>query len=414
MTKKQKVAPERVVTKHQLSKWQQQRRRQHLILGVGVLVIAAAIGIVGYGYYDTKVKPFNEPAIKVNDTTFDMGYFIEMLRLYGKGQDPYRVYEMADQVMTAIERDEVIRQGSSSLGIKVDPKEIEEELEERDLPSDRIYRDLIEAQLLLDKLREEQFDPLIPSEEKHANVEALLLEDSEGALDVKARLEAGEELSQIAEDLSLDSISKRKGGELGWLPPGILGSMFNSPVLDETAFDHELELGVWKPIVDEAVRKSLGYWLIDVLEREEEQVHIQVMLLGNKGKAEATRARLEAGGDFAEIARELSQDDASRENGGDMGWISPDNMRPALKEAVSSLELNTLSEPLLDEAVITTGGCWLLKVLGWEVRDIESDYRSALKGEALNEWFLEQRETSLIERYLDDEKKFWAIGQALG
>ena len=48
-----------------------------------VVAIVSVLAIVGYGYYDTHVKPWHQAIVRVNDETFDMRYFVKMFRLWG-------------------------------------------------------------------------------------------------------------------------------------------------------------------------------------------------------------------------------------------------------------------------------------------------------------------------------------------
>jgi peptidyl-prolyl cis-trans isomerase C len=57
-----------------------------------------------------------------------------------------------------------------------------------------------------------------------------------------------------------------------------------------------------------------------------------------RAKAERLRARIEAGEDFAEIAREESEDHGSAARGGDLGTFSRGRMVPEFEEAVFSAE----------------------------------------------------------------------------
>ncbi|GAI46650.1 unnamed protein product, partial [marine sediment metagenome] len=109
----------------------------------------------------------------------------------------------------------------------------------------------------------------------------------------------------------------------------------------------------------------VGYWLIEVLDRDEEaeQAQIKVMLLASEQEANEVRARLEAGEDFATLAEEFSQHDESRENGGDFEVLSLDMMSSVFNEFVfdPEVELETLSQPIRDEVADTEGGYWLIK-----------------------------------------------------
>ena len=50
--------------------------------------------------------------------------------------------------------------------------------------------------------------------------------------------------------------------------------------------------------------------------------------------------------DFADLARKNSQDRATAEKGGDLGWIREDQLLPVVKDAVSGLQEGGVSEPV--------------------------------------------------------------------
>jgi len=421
LAKKKAEKPKRELTKRQFSRWQQQKKRRRIILGSGILVIVAALSIVGVGIYNRwyipEYKPLRETVIEVNDTKFDMDYYIKMLRYYGGGMPIEQMGFVADEVVKVIERSELMRQGAMALGISVSDKEVDEELKSRDLQLSKDYRDVVRTQMLVSKLSDEYFDQKVPQFAEQRHIFAMFLESESQVNEVRARLEAGEDFAQLAGELSLDATCKEKKGDLGWRPEGILSLMFATPVLDEYAFN--CEVGVLsQPIYDENKTKSVGYWLIKVSERDEgaKTAKVKVMLLGSEQEANDVRARLEAGGDFAILAKALSQHDASKENGGDFD-VSEDTMSSAFNEFVFSSEFGVLSQPIRDDTVSTKGGYWLLKVADIDNdRQITDEDRDLLKADVLSKWVkaLEDDPKNKVESYLDEEKKAWAIWHAIG
>jgi parvulin-like peptidyl-prolyl isomerase len=202
---------------------------------------------------------------------------------------------------------------------------------------------------------------------------------------------------------------------LGWFTPGQASSAF-----DEFIFNPETEPGiVSEPLFDDTIVAEGGYWLIKVLERKErtERVKVQGMLLGSDEEAQEVRDRLETGEDFDALAQELSQD-ASGEEGGDLGWMSPGEAVPPFDEFISDpqVEPGVVSEPIRDDTVVTRGGYWLIKVADKEDnRQVEENDRDLLKAEAFNEWVeaLWESPEYVVESYLDEEQKVWAIEQAM-
>ncbi len=411
--KKKQQQPPREVTKRQLARWQQQKRRQRIILVSGIFIITAVLAIMGTGWYITQYQPLHQTVIRVNDTDFDMNYYIKALTYYGRSPIQFG----ADYVATLIEQNELIRQGAMKLGISITDEEVDKELENRDPPVSDDYRDFVRAEMLIDKLWDEHFEQEVPLFAKQRHVMAMFLESMSQVAEIRAKLESGGNFAELAGELSLDALTKEKQGDLGWQPKGVLSSLLGSSIPEEYAFDGEVGV-LSQPIYDEDKTKGVGYWLVKVLERNEEleEAHVQAILLGSQEEAEAIRAKLEAGEDFTALAKELSQHEPSKENSGQLGWLTPGIMGSDLDEFVFNSELETLSEPIRDDIVQTKGGYWLVKVLDKDDnRKISDDDRDLLKRLVLDEWVSSLRDDpeNKVENYLDEDKKSWAISRAL-
>jgi len=360
----------------------------------------------------------HETVLEVNGTSFNMNYYINTLKFYSQGQPEYYMDVIADESMAIIERNELIRQGALKLGFSVSNDEVEQEFEDNDLPLNKDYIEFARAEMLITKLVDEYFEHQVPVYAEQRHIMAMFLETEGQAINVRARLEAGEDFGELAGELSLESISQTKNGDLGWRPKDVLPELLGTSVPDDYAFNAQVGV-LSQPIYDEASTKNVGYWLLKVSERDEDSdlAHVQGILLGSETEAQDARARLEAGEDFAALAKELSQHETSRANDGDIGWSVPDTMSEAFEDFAFDyeVELETVSEPIRDDTMTTTGGFWLVKLLDKDDnRKIEDDNRNILKSKALNEWvdsLLEDPENK-IERYLDEDKKLFAISQA--
>ncbi len=417
MVKKKNKKPPRETTKRQLSRWQQQQRRQRIILASGILFIVAALGIGGAGWYLTQYQPLHQTIIKVNNSSFDMNYYIKMLKYYGEGQPIQYMSFIADQVAEIIKQNELIRQGAMKLGISISQDIVDEELNNRDPPLSKDYRDLIRTEMLIDKLRDEYFEQEVPLSAEQRHIMAMFLESKSQADEIRAKLEDSESFAELAGKFSLDSLSKDKKGDLGWQPKGILTLTLGSSIVDEQAFASEVAV-LGQPVYAADKTKGVGYWLIKVLERNEEtnEAHVQAILLGSQEEAQGIRARLEADEDFAALAKEFSQHEPSKEGGGDLGWLTSTTIPSAFDDFAFNSELGTLSEPIRDDTAWTKGGYWLVKVLDKEDnKKILDDDRDLLKSKALNDWvssLLDDPENK-VENYLDEDKKSWAISRAI-
>lgn len=70
------------------------------------------------------------------------------------------------------------------------------------------------------------------------------------------------------------------------------------------------------------------------------------ILVETEEEAQAVIERLEAGEDFAAIAKEVSTDTGSGAQGGELGWFGPGMMVPEFEEGVAALEPGQVSEPV--------------------------------------------------------------------
>jgi len=416
LAKKKPEKPQRILTPHQISRWEQQKKRQRIILTTGIFVIVLVLAFVGIGWYQGQYKPLRETVIKVNDTEFTMDYYVEMLKLEGAYYPESDLSLVADTVLQNIQRNELVRQGAKELGISVTDEEVKKVRKNNDLPDKEVYRDLVRYQLLLERLLDVHFDPQVPLYAEHRQVMAMMLESEVQALEVRAQIENDEDFGELAEELSLELFSKNKGGDLGWVPKVILQDMLKTSIVDDI-FNHEVgELS--QPIYDEEAEKGVGYWLAKVLERneEEDETHLQIMLLGSEEEAQSIKKQLEAGAEWGDLAVEHSQIKGVEENLGEY-QVSEGMAAPPIDEFAHSpdTEIGVISEPLRDPDMLTKGGYWLIKVIDEDNnRRIDTEYRDYLKAKAFDEWMasLIDDEDNEIVNYIDEEKKSWAIEQA--
>jgi peptidyl-prolyl cis-trans isomerase C len=86
---------------------------------------------------------------------------------------------------------------------------------------------------------------------------------------------------------------------------------------------------------DEEVRARYDKEIADLPKQEE--VKAAHILVKTEDEAKAVIAELDQGKDFAEIAKEKSQD-SNKDDGGDLGWFGPGRMVPEFEQAAFGLE----------------------------------------------------------------------------
>jgi hypothetical protein len=181
--------------------------------------------------------------------------------------------------------------------------------------------------------------PSAPSGVRRSRAEALAR-----ATQLRARLDAGEPLADLAREAS-DDPTAAQGGDLGAVHRGLL-----VPHVESVLFALP-EGGVAGPVESE-----FGFHL---LRREPlVEVHLGEVLVqwaglpktrATRGRdearavAEALRQRLLAGEPLAQVARDAS-DGPTGPWGGDLGWFTRGSLRPGLDEAAAALGAGQISE----------------------------------------------------------------------
>lgn len=218
--------------------------------------------------------------------------------------------------------------------------------------------------------------------------------------EAQQKLRAGGDFAQLAKAYSEDPGTAANGGDLGCFKSGQL-----VPEFEDAA--RQLKPGE----VSEPVLTPYGYHLIQLREKREDEVcasHILARAPMNQQDRERTATQLEelrqrvaAGEDFAQLAKEYSEDLPSAQRGGLWQILSTDQLPGFIQPYVGPMKLGEISSPFFledsghlikindDQATIEN----LVREdrLGTAMRRLVEDYRQQLHiEERLSDDFLHQ------------------------
>lgn len=397
-----KVEESKKLSRNRINARARESQRQRLILIAGTLVIVSAVSLVGTGYYITQYRPLHQIVLKVNDKEFDMAYYVSAHKFYGTGQD---VWEL-------LEQNEMVRQAAEKLGITVTDEEARAEVEKRKLPTTAPNLTFIKAELLTNKMLNEYFDNQVSPSAPQRETMAMFLESAKQAQGIRDRLVAGEDFGKLAAQYSLDKTTKDASGYLDWHPQGNLAAMLNTSILDDYVFNATVGL-LSDPVADATKSKSTGYWIAKVAARAEDQVHVMAILATDEDTAISARARINAGEDFAAIAKELSQLPGAKTDGGDLGFINKGDRGGVFDNFAfnAATKDGDISAIIRDDQVQTRGGYWLVKVLTADKDKIMSQQdHTALVNKTYYDWVsaLWKDPNNKVESFLTPEMMQWA------
>ena len=227
-------------------------------------------------------------------------------------------------------------------------------------------------------------------------------------LAMKGKLQDGEDFAETARRFSKDTLSAKKGGDLGYL----------------TAFSliYPLENAVYGGQIGEVigpVRSPSGYHLIKILDRRPSRGKLQVAHIlvsmsssasveGQKAaqaKIEEAYERIRQGEAFENACREYSDDRTSKFNGGDLPAFGVGSMVTAFEEAAYSLKkVGEVSKPFK-----TNYGWHIVKLLNQlpipTFNEMAAPLRLKVPTDSRGELIRESLVVKLRKNYEIDEEK---------
>jgi hypothetical protein len=410
----------REMTHRQLSHHKKAQRRQRIILFSGISIIVAVVLIILGGWFAGEYFPLHKTIIQVYDTKFNTAYLIDTLKIYGKSQGSSMLETMVSSIINEIIQNELIRQDAEKLGISVSDEEAKQLLENAGIPVSDAGMAIARAQLLPGKLKSGHFTSLVPESDNQVYMKAMMIESDTLAKVVRERIANGENFTMLAEKYATNYYSKTNQGDYGWHPASILKNQLGSTIPLDFAFNADVKAGdLSTPLSDNASSKQLGYWLIRINDRpDEESANVSAILLSSEAEALSIKARLEAGEELAAIADNLSQYSPSKEKHGELGMITTsENITDAYNGYVfnPSTEVGKWSQPVREDVLYTQGGAWLVQIVDKEDNmKLSDDDRKTLIDEAYNTWTSNIWTESLsdIRNDITAEIQQWAIDRA--
>ena len=221
--------------------------------------------------------------------------------------------------------------------------------------------------------------------------------DKEAAIEEAAglieELRGGADFAQMAIAKSSASTAL-EGGDLGWRRAGELPTLFSDAVLDMQVDE------IADPIVTGSsihIIKLLGQRGAGTERLSQTNVsHIlirpsEILTMAQaKDQADDVYQLLQDGGDFAELAKEYSEDPGSALNGGTLGWSTPDQFVPEFAEVMAYTQIGQISEPFQSE-------------FGWHILIVQDRREQDMSDEARRNMAMDL----LFRRRFEEERQEW-------
>jgi peptidyl-prolyl cis-trans isomerase SurA len=378
----------------------------------------------------------------------------KQLEKQGKQLPPLEVLQK--QILERLISDRLQLQFALQTGLRVDDAQLEKTIEriaeqnkmamtdfraalESEGISYRKFREDIRTEIILARLREREVDNRINVTEAEIDnflttqssrgdqqdeyeISHILIRTPEESTPEdlqKLRSKADQALKQLQDGVNFGQVSASfsdapnalEGGNLGWKSPTQIPALF----LDALK---PLQVGQLTPVF----RSPNGFHILKMTNRRGgtsvlmvDQTHVRHILIKTsevvseadaKHRLDTIEERLNNGKDFAEQARQYSED-ASAANGGDLGWVNPGDTVPQFEKAMNALKPGEISRP-----VQSPFGWHIIQVIDRRKQDMSKEaarlkarqeIRARKSEEAYQDWLRELRDRAYVEIHLEDK-----------
>ena len=227
------------------------------------------------------------------------------------------------------------------------------------------------------------------------------------ALEVKAKLDAGDPFARVARAYSDDKSVSKNEGRIGYVTALFPNGMYN---LETTAYTAPTGKSVGP------IRTKLGYHMAYIHNRrpargEAEVAHILVRangdLIKSKMKADSFYQLLQAGQEFEALARQFSDDKATASKGGYIGFFGINRYEQSFENAAFGLEAGKYSKPIQ-----TSVGWHILKLINKKVNEPYDAVKSRLEAAIKKDVRFEIAKAAMVDR-IKREGKFTEFNATL-
>jgi len=130
--------------------------------------------------------------------------------------------------------------------------------------------------------------------------------------------------------------------------------------------------------------------------RQVEQFHVRHILTSDEARAQAALARIRGGENFIIVAREVTEDDTTRNSGGDLGFLPRGVMPPSFEEGAYALQPGQVSDVVRSEF-----GYHIIQLVETDPQlAVPDELWPVVQQRGFDNWLTAQRAAATIQRGL--------------
>jgi parvulin-like peptidyl-prolyl isomerase len=266
-----------------------ERMNRILIVGGVVAVIAIAVGVIIFGWYQTQVKPLTKTVLTVEGTKYNLSHVVRRMELERNSNNAYdgqAILNLADDVLDRLELEGKVLAAAGELNVTVTDEDVANEIKNRgDLAEDveasvfatelnrqldqtglkkNEYEQMIRAEIAEERIRN-YFNLLAPASEPQIRAQWLATDSKEKLDEALSRLAAGGEFGEVSEEFSISAALGPGHGDLDWTARG--GSFYVPQEAQDYLFAASTEAGDYS----DGIEAGNLFYVVKLLEREDDR-----------------------------------------------------------------------------------------------------------------------------------------------
>ena len=130
------------------------------------------------------------------------------------------------------------------------------------------------------------------------------------------------------------------------------------------------------------------------INREQDQVWVRQILTSDVETANQARKRLMDGEDWTNVASQMSLDETTKNQGGDMGWFAQGVQPAEIDQIAFTIKVGEISSPIKTDA-----GYHIIQVIAHEVRPLDEGVYQQERQKKFDDWLTTAQQSDQIQKY---------------
>jgi parvulin-like peptidyl-prolyl isomerase len=369
------AAAKEVLSKRQLSRREREARQRRLISIFAVVTAAAVVLVLAFGFYQEYVVKPSAPVATVNGKVISVRDYQAMIKYnrYVRANSIARLQNQLAQLDATAEDQQFL--------VQYIQQQIQQlQSAETTLPTD-VLDNMIDNELVRQEAAKRNIT--VTADELQTDIEQQFGYERNPPTPTPTPITATAEITVTPTPTTVPMTVE----EFQQNYSQYVSALRKNAGFGEAAFRSLFETSLYRTKLQEALAEEVPLTA--------EQVHARHILVATEDEAKKVVERLQAGEDFAALAKELSTDTGTKDNGGDLGWFPRGQMVTEFEDAAFALQPGETSDP-----VETSYGYHIINVIERDAnRALDETMLEQKKSSALDDWLATQRQSDAVKRY---------------